>query len=131
MNIPHDRVYLPTHEWHKFSKYDQGKFDNNVVTIGITHIAANSLSNITYIDLPPVGTKLIAGRPFGEIESTKMTSDLYSGISGVVTEVNMGLKNLNLINSDPYENGWIIRVRANLSPMLNFLTADEYQKSNG
>ena len=76
MNAPSNRKYLESHEWHKI--------DGDTVTIGITQIAADELTDITYVSLPKVGTKVSAGKPFGEIESVKATSDLYSGVSGEV-----------------------------------------------
>src|SRR5437763_333080 len=73
-NPPDDRRYLETHEWHKL--------DGNTVTIGVTQIAADELTDVTFVDLPKVGTKLEANGRFGEIESVKATSDLYSGGTG-------------------------------------------------
>ena len=76
MSAPTDRKYLETHEWHKV--------EGDVATLGITQIAADELTDITYVSLPKVGAKLTANKPFGEIESVKATSDLYSGVSGEV-----------------------------------------------
>src|SRR5436309_9946617 len=103
MAVPADRKYLPSHEWHKL--------DGDVVTIGITQIAADELTDVTYVALPKVGEKLQANSRFGEIESVKATSDLYSGVSGVVSEINAALAgNPAVVNSDPYNEGWMIRV---------------------
>ncbi len=77
MPVPQDRKYLETHEWHQLA--------GDVVTIGITQNAADELTDITYVKLPTVGTKVTAGSPWGEIESVKATSDLYTGVSGTVT----------------------------------------------
>src|SRR5437762_1412941 len=83
MPVPIDRRYLESHEWHKL--------DGDIVTIGITQSAADELTDVTYVALPAVGQKLDANKPFGEIESVKATSDLYSGVSGIVSEVNKQL----------------------------------------
>jgi glycine cleavage system H protein len=122
---PNDRTYLETHEWHKP--------DGDTVTIGVTQIAADELTDVTYVALPPVGTQLKAGERFGEIESVKATSDLYSGVSGEVTAVNEQLaSNPGLVNTDPYSAGWMIKVRAsNLGETKNLLPADEYLKKTG
>lgn len=125
MSAPTDRRYLQTHEWHK----QQG----DTVTIGITQFAADELTDITFIDLPKVGAKLQANQRFGEIESVKATSDLYSGVSGTVTEVNSALQNEpGLINRDPYETGWMIKLRiANPAELNNLLSTEDYLKKVG
>src|SRR5271170_5216933 len=104
MTTPSDRRYLATHEWHKL--------DGPTVTIGLTQFAADELTDITYVSLPKVGDAITAGGRFGEIESVKATSDLYSGVAGTVTAVNGELTaNPGLVNSDPYAAGWMIRVK--------------------
>src|SRR6478735_3367788 len=104
MSAPTDRKYLQTHEWHKIA--------GDTATIGITQIAADELTDITYVSLPKVGAKLTAGKPFGEIESVKATSDLYSGVSGEVLAVNVGVnKDPGMVNRHPYEGGLMIRVK--------------------
>ena len=104
MSVPTDRKYLKSHEWHKT--------DGDTVTIGITQVAADELTDITYVALPKIGTKLTAGTRFGEIESVKATSDLYSGVTGEVTAVNDALNdNPGTVNTDPYEAGWMIKVK--------------------
>ena len=99
MSAPTDRKYLETHEWHKL--------DGDTVTIGITQFAADELTDITFVAAAqgrrPRST---ANKPFGEIESVKATSDLYSGVSGEVTAVNDKLSSEpGLVNRDPYERG--------------------------
>ncbi|HEY1628899.1 MAG TPA: glycine cleavage system protein GcvH, partial [Tepidisphaeraceae bacterium] len=104
MSVPTDRTYLETHEWHKL--------DGGVVTIGITQIAADELTDITFVQLPKVGEKVTAGSRWGEVESVKATSDLYSGVSGTVSEINQQLtSNPGLVNSDPYNAGWMIKIK--------------------
>src|ERR1700753_4157209 len=101
MSVPSDRTYLQTHEWHKLS--------GDTVTIGITQIGADELTDITYVSLPKVGDKIAKNARFGEIESVKATADMYSGVGGTVTAINSDLSsNPGLVNSDPYEKGWMI-----------------------
>jgi glycine cleavage system H protein len=125
MSVPNDRKYLTTHEWHKL--------DGDTVTIGITQIAADELTDVTYVALPKVGEKVTANQRFGEIESVKATSDLYSGLSGTVTAVNAELSsNPGLVNSDPYNAGWMIKLKpSNSAEMDKLLPADEYLKKTG
>ena len=125
MSTPSDRRYLETHEWHKP--------EGNVVTIGITQFAADELTDITYVSLPKVGQKLTAKSRFGEVESVKATSDLYSGVTGEVTEINRELaNNPGLVNQDPYSKGWMIRVRVTDPGEVNkLLSVDDYLKKTG
>jgi glycine cleavage system H protein len=123
---PTDRKYLETHEWHKLE-------GDGTVTIGITQIAADELTDITYVALPKVGERLGAGKRFGEIESVKATSDLYSGVSGEVIAINDAVaKDPGLVNRDPYAAGWMIKVRpSNAAELEKLLPADEYLKKTG
>ena len=125
MAVPTDRKYLETHEWHLV----QG----DTVTIGITQIAADELTDITFVDLPEVGDRVNADQPFGEIESVKATADLMSGISGEVTAVNEELAaNPGLVNKEPYAAGWMLKVKmSDPSEMGKLLAADEYSKKAG
>ena len=125
MSAPTDRKYLESHEWHKV--------DGDTATIGITQIAADELTDITFVDLPKVGTAVTANGRFGEIESVKATSDLYCGVSGTVSAVNTDLANEpGLVNRDPYKGGWMIKVKAS-SPgeFEKLLPVDEYLKKSG
>ena len=102
---PADRKYSKTHEWFFV--------EGDVVTIGITKFAADELTDITFVDLPAVGSVVTAGRSFGEIESVKATSEMFSAVGGEVVEVNDELANdPGLINSDSFGAGWMIKVRA-------------------
>jgi glycine cleavage system H protein len=122
-SAPGDRKYLESHEWHLLS--------GDVVTIGITQIAADELTDITFVQLPKVGAKVEAGKAFGEIESVKATSDLYSAVSGVVTEVNEKLgKEPGVINQDPYGGGWMIKVKAE-GEGKGLLSVEDYLKKAG
>jgi glycine cleavage system H protein len=125
MSAPTDRKYLETHEWHKV--------EGDTATIGITQIAADELTDITYVSLPKVGAKLSANKPFGEIESVKATSDLYSGLSGEVVAINDGLNNdPGLVNRDPFNAGWMIKVKlSNPAEAEKLLSAEAYLKQTG
>jgi glycine cleavage system H protein len=118
MPAPTDRRYSESHEWHKQ--------EGDVVTIGITQHAVDELTDITYVDLPQPGKKLEAGKRFGEIESVKATSELYTAVSGEVLESNAALKeDPSLVNSDPYGKGWMIKVKApgaNISGLMDGAT---------
>ncbi len=125
MNPPSDRRYLPSHEWHQL----QGK----IITLGITQRAADELTDITFVALPPVGKKLRKGESFGEIESVKATSDLYCGVDGVVVEVNQQLtRQPGLVNQEPYSGGWMIRIEPeNPDQLQALLNSDDYAKQSG
>lgn len=125
MSAPTDRRYLESHEWH----LPQG----DVVTIGITQFAADELTDITFVQLPKVGTKVSANKPFGEIESVKATSDLISGVDGEVTAVNDQLgSEPGLVNRAPYAAGWMIKVRVSDPASVNkLLSTEEYLKKTG
>jgi len=125
MTVPTDRTYLQSHEWHKT--------DGDVVIIGITQIAADELTDITYVALPKVGDKVSAGARFGEIESVKATADLMCGVSGTVVEVNGELNaNPALVNTDPHTAGWMIKVKADdASQVSKLLSASDYLAKTG
>ncbi len=122
MSIPDDRKYSDSHEWYKV--------DGNVVTMGITAFAADELTDITYVELPQVGAEHQGGAAIGEIESVKATSDLICAISGKITAVNDGLADHpELVNDDPLEKGWMVRIEASdLSPLDGLLNAAAYQE---
>ena len=123
---PADRRYTREHEW--------ARLDGDVVTIGITQFAADELTDITYVDFKvKPGDKISANSRFGEIESVKTTSDLYSGVGGTVAEVNKELSsNPGLVNSDPFDKGWMIKVRiSDRASMDKLLSADDYGRKTG
>ena len=125
MDTPSDRRYLQSHEWHKL--------DGDTATIGITQFAAEELTDITYVSMPKVGDKIDANGRFGEIESVKATSDLYSGLSGTVTAVNDALaSDPGLVNRDPYAAAWIIKLKISDPAQLEkLLTLEQYLKAIG
>lgn len=125
MSVPNDRKYLKSHEWHRL--------EGDIVTIGITQFAADELTDITYVSLPRVGTRFSANDRFGEIESVKATSDLYTGVSGEVIAVNSDLNsNPAVVNTDPFEAGWMIKLKiSDPSELDALLDAQAYQTVNG
>ena len=123
MSSPSDLKYTESHEWVR-----KDEDDDDIVVIGITQHAADSLSDLVFLELPEVGDSVTAGEGFGEIESVKAVSDLKSPVDGEVVEVNEGLVDeLGAINSDPYGEGWMIKVRAT-SSLDGMMSSDEYEK---
>ncbi|MEV5010948.1 glycine cleavage system protein GcvH [Streptomyces sp. NPDC001698] len=119
MNNPQHLRYSKEHEW--LSPVEDG-----VATVGITEFAANALGDVVYAQLPEVGDTVAAGETCGELESTKSVSDLYSPVSGEVTEINEDVVNdPSLVNSAPFEGGWLFKVRLAEEP-ADLLSADEY-----
>ena len=115
--FPEDRQYTAEHEW---------LAAGDPITFGITDTASGALGDIVYLELPAVGTELVAGAVCGEIESTKSVSELFSPISGTVVEVNQAaIDDPALVNSDPYGDGWL--VRATVTGTGALLSAAEYQ----
>jgi glycine cleavage system H protein len=114
--------YLVSHEW----VHIQG----NAATIGITQFAVEQLTDLIMIELPAVGTKITAGKSFGEIESVKAVSDLYAPVSGEVTEVNSAVtSNVQILAEDSYDKGWLIKVRLDQPPQTGeLLDLDSYEK---
>lgn len=121
-STPSDRKYTKTHEW-CLAKGD-------VVTIGITQFATDQLADITFVDLPAIGSQVIGGQTCGEIESVKATSELYSAVSGEVIEVNKTLGDSpELVNNDPYGQGWMVKIRAtNLSELDALMDGSTYDQ---
>ncbi|MFB7933636.1 MULTISPECIES: glycine cleavage system protein GcvH [Streptomyces] len=119
MSNPNELRYSKEHEWLSGAQ-------DGVSTIGITEHAANALGDVVFVQLPEVGDAVSAGETCGELESTKSVSDLYSPVSGEVTEVNEDVVNdPSLVNSAPFEGGWLFKVRVTDEPG-DLLSADEY-----
>ncbi len=118
--IPEDLKYSKEHEW--------VRFEEDIATVGITDYAQGELGDIVFVELPRVGTKVECMKPFGTIEAVKAISDLYSPLTGEVVEVNGNLEgDSSIINSDPYGEGWIIKIRYSDSEELkSFLSAADY-----
>ena len=104
MNVPADRRYSETHEWHML--------DGDVLTLGLTQFAVDQLTDVTFVEMKEVGTTFEAGDAVGEVESVKTTSDIYSVIGGEVVTVNQAVADdPSLVNSDPYGKGWLVKIR--------------------
>ena len=113
-------LYADTHEWVLVEDQDAAK----IATVGISKFAVEQLTDLVYIELPSVGTETQSGKEFGEVESVKAVSPLYSPVAGEVVEVNESLKDaLETLNDDAYDGGWMIKVRlsdeASLSKLLD------------
>ncbi len=121
MSIPEDCRMTPTHEWHRA--------EGNTVTVGITQFAADELTDITFVDLPAVGTRIGPGEPFGEIESVKATSELFCKVAGVVSDINPVLAdNPERVNDDPFGDGWMVKLTADdLTPLDDLLDKAAYE----
>jgi glycine cleavage system H protein len=124
---PEDLLYAKTHEWVHVQSDSSGA---KIATLGITAFALEALTDLVYIELPEVGRQVSAGEPFGEVESVKAVSDLYSPVDGEVVEVNTAIAdNLEQLNQDPYEKGWLIKVRiADESALAKLMDLAAYQK---
>jgi len=122
MEIPDGLKYSKEHEW--------VATEDSVATIGITDYAQDQLGEVVYIELPSVGEKVSKDDPFGVVESVKAVSDIYAPISGTVTEVNQELlESPEMVNEDPYGDGWLIKVRiADLVELDDLMDGEEYQE---
>jgi glycine cleavage system H protein len=124
---PEKLLYAKTHEWVHLENDAQGQ---RVATIGISSFAVEALTDLVFMQLPPVGRNLKAGAPFGEIESVKAVSDLYSPVDGEVVAINNDLPNkLETLNADPYGAGWLVKVKlSNEEGLKNLVDYQAYQK---
>ena len=105
---PEDLLYAKTHEWARLDERDGQK----IATVGLSHFAVEALTDLVYLELPEVGRQVKAGESFGEIESVKAVSDLYSPVTGEIVEVNAALpERLEKFQDDPYGEAWIARIR--------------------
>ncbi len=124
MNPQHFK-YTKDHEWISI--------DGDIATIGITNFAQGELGDIVYIDINTVGNALAAEEVFGTVEAVKTVSDLFLPLSGTITEINPALEaNPELVNSDPFGAGWMVKVKVNNpSDFENLMTAEAYEKLVG
>lgn len=120
--IPAELLYTKEHEW--------VRQEDGVVRVGITDYAQEELHEIVMVELPSVGTTVEAGEAFGTVDSVKATSELFSPISGEVTEVNEKLDEApELVNNDPYGDGWMVVIKgSNPNDLKSLLSADDYKK---
>lgn len=121
MNIPENLKYTEEHEWIKL--------DNNIATVGITDFAQGELGDIVYIEIDSLDNELLANDVFGTVEAVKTVSDLFMPIDGKVIELNSKLEdNPELVNDDPYGEGWIIKIEvSNSNDNQGLLSAEEYK----
>ena len=122
MNIPSDLLYTNDHEW--------VKLDEDIATIGITDFAQQELGDIVYIEIETVGDNLQKEQVFGTVEAVKTVSDLFMPISGEVLEFNTALEDTpETVNNEPYDSGWIIKIKIdNPSQLKNLLSAEQYKQ---
>jgi glycine cleavage system H protein len=125
MNIPPELRYTKEHEW--------VLMEDGVAIVGITDFAQSELGDIVYVELPSVGSGVNAAEPFGNIESVKSVSDLFAPVSGTIADVNTRLSDSpELMNSDPFGEGWIVRIEpSNVAELEELLTANEYAEYIG
>lgn len=125
MNFPSDLLYTKDHEWIRI--------EGDVATVGITDFAQSELGDIVYIEIESEGEDLDSHAIFGSIEAVKTVSDLFMPVAGTITEANEGLgDNPEVVNSDPYGEGWLIKVRmADPSATGDLLNAEDYKKLIG
>ncbi|MDX2114267.1 MAG: glycine cleavage system protein GcvH [Planctomycetota bacterium] len=126
MSSPSDAKYSQTHEWHRLS--------GDTLTLGITKFAVAELTDITYVQMKAVGTRVGAGQSVGEVESVKATSDIYSAVAGEIVEVNPALAdNPALVNDDPYGKGWLVKLKVSdagaMSGLMDAATYDSKYKA--
>lgn len=121
MKFPEELLYTDTHEW--------VKNEGNQVTVGLTDYAQSQLKDIVYVELPEIGSGFKKGESLGVVESVKTAADLFSPVSGKVTETNMTLKdNPQFINEDPYGKGWVLKMDLrDKGELTRLLTSEAYQ----
>jgi glycine cleavage system H protein len=116
--LPDDRRYTKEHEW--------ARVDGARIVVGITEYAQDQLGDVVFVGLPEPGTEVHAGRPLGEVESTKSVSDIYSPVTGTVAQKNVDVEqNPELVNDDPYGAGWLVAIEAQQS-IDDLMTAADY-----
>lgn len=123
MNFPQDVKYTKDHEWIKL-------VDGNIALIGITDFAQGELGDIVYVDITTVGQSLNAEEVFGTVEAVKTVSDLFLPVTGKVLEVNAILeKQPELVNTDPYGDGWMVKIElTNPADVEALMSAEDYEK---
>ena len=122
MGYPDNVRYTREHEW--------ARLENGVVTVGITSYAVEQLGDIVFVELPDVGSKLDAMKPFGVVEAVKTVSDLYAPVTGEVVEVNALVRDRpGLVNQEPFGDGWMVRIKPSRPEDLQkLLSRVDYEK---
>ncbi|MDQ0381842.1 glycine cleavage system protein GcvH [Amycolatopsis thermophila] len=123
MSAPEELRYTEEHEW-------VATRDGDVVRVGITEYAQDQLGDVVFVDLPEAGKAVTAGEPFGEVESTKSVSELFAPVDGEVVAINDAVSDSpELINSDPYGEGWLVEIRvSDAEAVAGLLDADAYNR---
>ena len=123
MNIPSDLKYTREHEWIKI-------LDDGTASIGITDFAQGELGDIVFVELEPEGTEFDKDDTFGTVEAVKTVSDLYAPVDGEIVEINENLEDEpELVNDDPYGEGWMVKIKISDESQLDeLLSAEEYQE---
>ncbi len=112
MSVPQDLLYTASHEW--------ARVEGDTVVVGITHYAQDQLGEVVFVELPEVGDTVEAGSEMGTLESVKAVSELLSPVSGEVVEINEALEdNPDLVNTSPYEEGWLVRIKGSAEGMMD------------
>lgn len=124
MPAPSDRRYSDSHEWHKL--------DGDILTLGVSKFAVDELTDVTYVEMKPAGTKFRAGESVGEIESVKATSEVYCAAPGEIVDVNKAVADdPSVLNRDPYTAGWLIKIRvADKSGLDKLMDSATYDKKH-
>ncbi|HLA86179.1 MAG TPA: glycine cleavage system protein GcvH [Thermoguttaceae bacterium] len=124
---PEELLYAKTHEWVHVSTDAAGA---KVATVGLSTFALEALTDLVFLDLPDVGRKVTAEQPFGEVESVKAVSDLYSPVDGEIVAVNHALSDqLEHLSEDPYGNGWMVKIKVtNPAALSNLMDYPTYKK---
>jgi len=125
MGSPNDRKYAESHEWHKV--------EGDVVVIGISQFAVDELTDVTFVDIIKKSGPVKKGQSFGEVESVKATSEIYSGVEGEIVAFNQEvIDNPGLLNEDPWNKGWLVKVKpVSLASLDALLDAAAYDKQHG
>ncbi len=126
MNFPESVKYTKEHEW--------VKSEGNVCTVGVTDYAQGELGDIIFLDITSdVGTEVKQGDTLGSIEAVKTVSEIFSPVSGKILEINTGINdNPSIVNTEPYEGGWIIKIEpSNQDEILNLMSSEDYKKLTG
>lgn len=124
MAVPADRRYAETHEWHMK--------EGDLVVVGLTQFAVDQLTDITFAEMQGEGTTVEAGGEIGEVESVKTSSDVYSGVSGEIVQVNGALADdPSVLNTDPFGEGWLVKIRpSNPDEFESLMDAGTYDEKN-
>ena len=121
-SVPANLIYCKTHEW--------VRLEGDVAVIGITDHAQDALGDIVYLDFPEPGKKVKADEQFGEVESVKAVSELFSPLSGEIIEINSAIQNsTETVNEDPYDKGWLIKLKmSDQAELTGLMNAADYEK---